>query len=57
MAMGLGIGIGIPSGALNSNRISSLIPGLILTLCARATYCENKICTTATLKKLENIKS
>jgi hypothetical protein len=57
MAMGLGIGIGIPSGALNSNRISSLIPGLILTLCERSTYCENKTCTTAILEKLENIKS
>jgi hypothetical protein len=55
--MGLSIGIGIPSGALNSNRASSLIPGLILTLCARATYCENKTCTTATLQKLENCKS
>ena len=55
--MGLGIGIGIPSGALNSNRISSLIPGLILTLCERSTYCENKTCATAILRKLENIKS
>jgi len=57
MAMGLSIGNGIPSGVLNSNRASSLIPGLIAKLCARSTYCENKTCTTATLQKLENCKS
>jgi hypothetical protein len=33
----------------------TIIPGLIANLCARATYCENKSCTTATLQKLENI--
>ena len=33
----------------------SIVPGLIARLCARATYCENKPCTIATLQKLENI--
>ena len=57
MAMGLSIGNGIPSGALNSNRVSSIVPGLIAKLCARSTYCENKTYTTIILKKLENCKS
>lgn len=57
MAMGLSIGNGIPSGALNSNRASSLIPELIAKLCVRSTYCENKTHTIAILKKLENCKS
>lgn len=54
--MGIGIGIGIPSGALNSNRISSLVPGLMSILEARSTYFENAICTNAILNKLEAIK-
>ena len=56
MSMGIGIGIGIPSGALNSNRISSIIPGLMSSLEARSTYFENVICTNAILKNLEAIK-
>ena len=54
--MGIGIGIGIPSGALNSNRISSLIPGLMSILEARSTYFENVTCTKAILRNLEAIK-
>jgi hypothetical protein len=50
MGLGLGLGVWWPTQ-------SSLIPGLIKTLCARSTYCENKTCTTAILKKLENCKS
>jgi len=57
MAMGLSIGNGIPSGALNSNRASSLIPELIAKLCVRSTYCENRTHAIAILKKLENCKS
>ena len=34
----------------------NLISDLLLALCARATYCENKICTTATLKEIEVIQ-
>jgi len=54
MAKGIGIGIGIPSGALNSNAAGSEIPGLIAALCARSTYCENKPGTTTILTALEN---
>ena len=57
MAIGLGIGNGIPSGALNSNNAGSLIPGLLASLCARATYCENRACTIATMQELENCTS
>jgi len=46
----IGIGIWWPTQ-------TSLIPGLIKTLCARSTYCENKTCTTTILQKLENCKS
>tara|TARA_R110000744_G_scaffold111033_2_gene209184 strand:- start:1422 stop:1571 length:150 start_codon:yes stop_codon:yes gene_type:complete len=49
MGIGLGNGIGWPIQR-------SIVPGLIKTLCARATYCENKICTTAALLAIENIK-
>tara|TARA_B110000908_G_C10223037_1_gene436403 strand:+ start:1460 stop:1630 length:171 start_codon:yes stop_codon:yes gene_type:complete len=56
MAIGIGIGIGIPSGALNSNAAGAEVLRLISILCSRATYCENKICTTAILKNLEAIK-
>jgi len=34
-----------------------LVSPLLAKLEARSTYFENKICTTAILKKLENIKS
>jgi len=57
MAIGLGIGIGIPSGVLNSNSAGSLIPGLLAALCARATYCENKPGTTIIMQELENCTS
>ena len=50
------LGIGIGNAILFINNIGrSAIPGLIVDLCARATYCENKICTTATLYELEII--
>ena len=55
--MGLGIGIGIPSGVLNSNSAGSLIPGLLAALCARATYCENRPGTTIIMQELENCTS
>jgi len=54
MAMGLSIGIGIPSGVLNSNAAGSLIPGLLLALEARADFYENEICTKAIMQELEN---
>ena len=57
MAKGIGIGIGIPSGALNSNAAGSEIPGLIAALCARSTYCENKPGTTNILQSFENCTS
>ena len=47
----IGIGIGIPSMG------GGLISSLINSLCARSTYCENRSCTTATLKSLENCTS
>ncbi len=57
MAIGLGVGIGIPSGVLNSNSAGSLIPELLAALCARATYCENIPSTTITMQELENCTS
>lgn len=54
MAIGLGIGIGIPSGVLNSNAAGSLIPGLLLALKARADFYENATGTTTILTALEN---
>jgi len=57
MAIGLGIGNGIPSGILNSNAAGRLIPVLLVTLCARATFCENRACTIATMQELENCTS
>ncbi len=55
----MGLAIGIGNGILFTSQTGnpSSIPGLIATLCARATYCENRSCTTATLQKLENCKS
>lgn len=57
MAMGLSIGIGIPSGVLNSNAAGSLIPGLLSALKARADFYENEICTKAIMQELENCTS
>jgi len=57
MAIGLGIGIGIPSGVLNSNAAGSLIPGLLSALKARADFYENEICTKAIMQELENCTS
>jgi len=57
MAIGLGIGIGIPSGVLNSNAAGSLIPGLLLALKARADFYENETCTIAIMQELENCTS
>jgi hypothetical protein len=53
----MGLAIGIGNGILFSSQrgVSSIIPGLIVDLCARATYCENKTCTTATLEEIEAI--
>tara|TARA_R110001606_G_C14842901_1_gene585990 strand:- start:24 stop:191 length:168 start_codon:yes stop_codon:yes gene_type:complete len=55
----MGLAIGIGNGILFTSQTgaSSVVPKLILTLCERSTYCENKTCTTAILEKLENIKS
>ena len=33
----------------------NLISDLLLALCARATYCENKTCTTVILSEIEAI--
>lgn len=54
----MGLAIGIGNGILFTSQrgVSSIIPGLIDDLCARATYCENKICTTATLEEIEAIQ-
>lgn len=49
MGLGLGLGIWWPIQ-------TSIIPGLLKTLCARATYCENKICTTATLEEIAAVR-
>ena len=53
----MGLAIGIGNGILFTSQrgVSSIIPGLIDDLCARATYCENKLCTTATLEEIEAI--
>jgi hypothetical protein len=48
MGLGLGLGIWWPTQ-------TSIIPGLLKVLCARATYCENKTCTIATLQEIEAI--
>ena len=54
----MGLAIGIGNGILFTSQrgISSIIPGLIDDLCARAKYCENKICTTAILAEIEAIQ-
>ena len=54
----MGLAIGIGNGILFTSQrgVSSIIPKLIIDICARATYCENKTCTTATLQKIENIQ-
>jgi len=49
MGLGLGLGIWWPIQ-------TSIIPGILRPLKARATYFENVRCTTATLKKIENIQ-
>jgi hypothetical protein len=49
MGLGLGLGIWWPIQ-------TSIIPGLLKLLEARATYYENVTCTTAILQNLENIK-
>ena len=49
--MGIGIGIGIPSGELVSNEA---IGTLLANLCARATYCENKPYTAIIMQGFEN---
>jgi len=54
----MGLAIGIGNGILFTSQrgVSSIIPGLIDDLCARATYCENKLCTTATLEEIEAVR-
>ena len=49
MGLGLGLGIWWPIQ-------TSIIPGILKPLKARATYFENVRCTTATLQKIENIQ-
>ena len=49
MGLGLGLGIWWPTQ-------TSIIPGLLKALCARATYCENKLCTTATLEEIAAVR-
>ena len=49
MGLGLGLGIWWPIQ-------TSVIPGLLKLLKARADYFENVRCTTTTLQNLENIK-
>ena len=49
MGLGLGIGVWWPYK-------TSIIPGLLKALCARATYCENKLCTTATLEEIAAVR-
>ena len=53
----MGLAIGIGNGILFTSQrgVSSIIPGLLVDLCARATYCENKTCTAFTLENIENI--
>jgi hypothetical protein len=55
----MGLAIGIGNGILFTSQTGSpsAIPGLVATLCARSTYCENRTCTKAILQKLENCKS
>tara|TARA_R110001606_G_scaffold13181_2_gene57598 strand:+ start:412 stop:2103 length:1692 start_codon:yes stop_codon:yes gene_type:complete len=54
----MGLAIGIGNGILFTSQrgVSSIIPGLIDDLCARATYCENKLCTTATLEEIAAVR-
>lgn len=54
----MGLAIGIGNGILFTSQrgISSIVPGLLADLCARATYCENNTCTTNTLEEIENIQ-
>ena len=49
MGLGLGIGVWWPYK-------TSIIPGLLKALCARATYCENKTCTTAILEEIAAVR-
>ena len=49
MGLGLGLGIWWPTQ-------TSIIPGLLKALCARATYCENKTCTTAILEEMAAVR-
>jgi len=49
MGLGLRLGIWWPIQ-------TSIIPGLLKALCARATYCENKLCTTATLEEIAAVR-
>ena len=49
MGLGLGLGIWWPTQ-------TSIIPGLLKALCARATYCENKLCTTAILEEIAAVR-
>ena len=49
MGLGLGLGIWWPTQ-------TSIIPGLLKALCARATYCENKTCTTAILEEIAAVR-
>ena len=49
MGLGLGLGIWWPIQ-------TSIIPGLLKALCARATYCENKTCTTAILEEIAAVR-
>ena len=53
MAMGISMGIGIPSGVLISS--GGPIDDLLASLRARSTYFENEACTRATLQKFEAI--
>jgi len=54
----MGLAIGIGNGILFTSQrgVSSIIPGLIDDLCARATYCENKLCTTAILAEIAAVR-
>jgi hypothetical protein len=54
----MGLAIGIGNGILFTSQrgVSSIIPKLIIDICARATYCENKTCTTSILLEIENIQ-
>ena len=54
----MGLAIGIGNGILFTSQrgVSSIIPGLLADLCARATYCENNTCTTATLEEIEAVR-